>query len=897
MATYIVNKYDGTEIDVFDGTINKVTNLVLLGKNYTGYGEYIAENFVRLLENFARNEEPGSLPQEGSPITGQLWYCKDDTSASAGLTVYDGTRFIPLPRYFKADTTPTPAIDGDLWWDRTNKQLFAYNGTDWTLIGPSGKASQGKSGIYTEDIYDTDGAMHTVVSLYVKDTRIYINSKDSQFTPAANAFTPPNNASVTGFASIKPGLNANTIIQLGNIRFVGTATGADNATTVGVSGLTESQLMRKDITQTMAGGLIINDNYVGLTIANSLQVKNVGLNLNLKNLSAATKLNIQNSMDVNAITIHPTNSYLGIFNSNPTTALDVIGNSIVSGTLIAAGTLIANATGVYSDGGKNWTESSLTNLNQLANGPGYLVIANLNNTNIVNGLGYTPAQQTGATVIKLGWNNNELEAYQSSTNRGALAFKSDVANSYLGRTKDVWQTSTDGKNRLLFVDNASTIFGSSDSNYIWKNAGNITIATLNVNGNLTLGGANAWTASGGVNPLTNLNQLTNGPGYITGINSGNVTSALEYTPVRQEGITVTKLGWNVNKLEAYNNTVKIGSVAFESDVANLYLGRTKDVWQTSTDGKNRVLFSDNADTIFGSHSSTYLWKDTANTTIATLNVNGNLTLGSGTAWTTATGPNPLTNLNQLTNGPGYITIGDIPSLGFTPVRQEGATVVKIGWNANDIEVYSGPTNKGALAFKSDSDNKLGRVKDVWQTSTDGKNRVLFSDNAATIFGSHTSTYLWKSTSNTTIATLASNGNLSLGSGIAWTTTTGPNPLTNLNQLTNGPGYITGINSGAVTTALGYTPVRQEGATVVKLGWNSNDIEVYSGPTNKGALAFKSSIPTKTSELDNDSGFLTSITGVPTNTNQLTNGNGFLGSHQLKSINQWTRLYNQCYSRW
>lgn len=30
-------------------------------------------------------------------------------------------------------------------------------------------------------------------------------------------------------------------------------------------------------------------------------------------------------------------------------------------------------------------------------------------------------------------------------------------------------------------------------------------------------------------------------------------------------------------------------------------------------------------------------------------------------------------------------------------------------------------------------------------------------------------------------------------------------LTNLNQLTNGPGYITGINSSAVTTALGYTP--------------------------------------------------------------------------------------------
>jgi hypothetical protein len=37
-----------------------------------------------------------------------------------------------------------------------------------------------------------------------------------------------------------------------------------------------------------------------------------------------------------------------------------------------------------------------------------------------------------------------------------------------------------------------------------------------------------------------------------------------------------------------------------------------------------------------------------------------------------------------------------------------------------------------------------------------------------------------------------------------------NNLTNLNQLTNGPGYITGITSGMVTGALGYTPVQPNG---------------------------------------------------------------------------------------
>lgn len=42
------------------------------------------------------------------------------------------------------------------------------------------------------------------------------------------------------------------------------------------------------------------------------------------------------------------------------------------------------------------------------------------------------------------------------------------------------------------------------------------------------GGTNAVYHSGN---LTNLNQLTNGPGYITGITSGNVTTALGYTPL------------------------------------------------------------------------------------------------------------------------------------------------------------------------------------------------------------------------------------------------------------------------------------------------------------------------------------------------------------------------------
>jgi len=733
MAAYDINTFDGSLITTIqDGTDDRTTNLVLIGKNFTGYGEFIAENFVKLLENFARNTSPGSQPNEGTPITGQLWYCKDSTSAASGLNVYDGTRFVPLPRYFKATTAPINAIDGDLWWHRTDKQLFGYNGTEWILIGPTSKVLQGKTGIYAEDMYDTADILHTVLSLYVKGTRIYITNKDGSFTPAANA-------DVTGFTLIRTGMNANS--NVASIRFAGISTGADNATTVGISELTESQLMRKDVTQTMAtgAGLIINDPTFGLTISNGLELKTTATSTVIKNLTALKNLNLQNAAGTNAITIHQSSNYVGIFKGNPTKALDVTGDAAISGSLTAAGTLVANATGVfstgvasitgnltaagtliantngvYSNGEKTWTETSLTNLNQLTNGPGYLVNAN-------------------------------------------------VAAGYLGRIKDVWQTSSDGANRFLFSDNSATIFGSKTSTYIWKNNANATIATLLSNGNLDLGSGAVWTTTSGPNPLTNLNQLSNGPGYLTAadLNGANVISALGYDPAKRTGPQDITFQWNGAgttpgvdiQLSANSNSTIIGNIAFTSDVSNKYLGRIKDVWQTSSDGQNRLLFSDNAATMFAS-ASTFIWKNSSNTTVATMHTNGNLNLGGANAWTRSGGANPLTNLNQLTNGPGYITAGDVPSLGYTPVRQEGATVVKLGWNVNDLEAYSGSTNKGSLAFSSDLNTKLGRTVDIWQTSSDGNNRFYFNSNSSTVFGSKNG-FIWKRSDSTSNAAVLS----------------------------------------------------------------------------------------------------------------------------------------------
>lgn len=123
---YVVNKYNGAVIaTVPDGTVDSSLDIKLVGYNYARYGEIQNENFVFLLENFANTMPP---PR---PMTGQLWY----DSASGILKFYDSTTFKSLSNLESSSTEPYGVI-GDLWFNTETRQLFIYNGTSWTLIGP-----------------------------------------------------------------------------------------------------------------------------------------------------------------------------------------------------------------------------------------------------------------------------------------------------------------------------------------------------------------------------------------------------------------------------------------------------------------------------------------------------------------------------------------------------------------------------------------------------------------------------------------------------------------------------------------------------------------------------------------------------------------------------------------
>ena len=68
--SYIINNSRGQIVAVVgDGTVNTTaTDLALVGRAVTNYGDYQNENYVYLLENFAN----GTAPTQ--PILGQLWY-------------------------------------------------------------------------------------------------------------------------------------------------------------------------------------------------------------------------------------------------------------------------------------------------------------------------------------------------------------------------------------------------------------------------------------------------------------------------------------------------------------------------------------------------------------------------------------------------------------------------------------------------------------------------------------------------------------------------------------------------------------------------------------------------------------------------------------------------------
>jgi hypothetical protein len=250
---YTINKTDGTVVTtITDGTVDNTTSLQLFGKSYSGFGEGLNENLVKLLENAASTSAPSA------PLRGELWF---DTTTNQ-IKVYDGTSFKPTGGAKASSAQPTSPSAGDIWLDTDDDQVYAYTGTAWQLVGPVYTSGQTLSGWSIETLASA-GGNKVVSSMYVGNTRVAILSKET-FTPSA---------SQTGFAEIKAGLTLNS--TLGAV-FEGSTTSAtavdvSSTTNTSASVIAGGNFLRADAADTTSGGITV-DADAGITIGDAQEL-------------------------------------------------------------------------------------------------------------------------------------------------------------------------------------------------------------------------------------------------------------------------------------------------------------------------------------------------------------------------------------------------------------------------------------------------------------------------------------------------------------------------------------------------------------------------------------------------------------------------------------------------
>jgi microcystin-dependent protein len=248
---YNITLTNGTELiagGLLDNTTDSAnSSLTLVGKNYKGYGLFLNQNVVRLMENFANTTAPTE------PLPGQLWYNSTTKLLNVNISTVKGTASViwkTVAGLTYSASTPTNAYTGEQWYDSTNGQLKIYTGTEWRLIGPLSRTATGNSGAIPDTVTDAPpSTTFVVIKFFIDNVLVGIWSKDGPFA-----------SDVSGFATIKKGLNLNS--TLGQA-FWGNSEVASSLYVSGVA-IAGSNFLRNDISGTVNGALTLtNDN--GLT--------------------------------------------------------------------------------------------------------------------------------------------------------------------------------------------------------------------------------------------------------------------------------------------------------------------------------------------------------------------------------------------------------------------------------------------------------------------------------------------------------------------------------------------------------------------------------------------------------------------------------------------------------
>ena len=299
---YKLNKTDGSLlVDLIDGQIDTTSSdLTLIGRNYTGFGEVLNENFIKVLENFANTTAPAN------PIKGQLWY----DSSENKLKIYNGTAFVSGGGTTVATTQPN-MVAGDLWIDSSKQQMYFFDGTALKLVGPDYSLAQGTSGWEVISILDTQNQTRTVIKFSIQGSLVgawanvdFTPVPTQQITELVNATTNPNGAIYKGFNAVQD-----------SFIYRGVVSKAQNLTNAAGIPRTGDQYLYADANDTTTGSITVQNNagvIVGLN--NNTQLKFDSNAFTIENVLTNQDFNlkVRNPTATSAIKVDATNSYVAV---------------------------------------------------------------------------------------------------------------------------------------------------------------------------------------------------------------------------------------------------------------------------------------------------------------------------------------------------------------------------------------------------------------------------------------------------------------------------------------------------------------------------------------------------------------------------------------------------------
>ena len=234
-----------------DGTIDTSnSSLTLVGKNYPGYGLFLNQNMVRLMENFSNTSAPAA------PLPGQLWWNSATKNLSVNTSATKGTAsaaFKTITTMTYSSSAPSNPVTGEQWYDTIGGQLKVWAGS-WITIGPAATTATGNSGAIPDTIAATSpSATYVVLKFFIDNVLVGIWSKEAAFTTA-----------VSGFATVNRGLNLSTALSQA---FYGNADVANNLYVGGVA-VPGASFLRNDTSGTVNGSLTLtNDSGLSVGVA------------------------------------------------------------------------------------------------------------------------------------------------------------------------------------------------------------------------------------------------------------------------------------------------------------------------------------------------------------------------------------------------------------------------------------------------------------------------------------------------------------------------------------------------------------------------------------------------------------------------------------------------------